>query len=98
MQLNAVFAAEKFKSATYKPDGKMLGPVGTVDILVEDGRGGSLTASLPITVLSSRHPPVVEGPRVVRVLPAALGIAAPTSPDGDPLVRHREGPAAWRGL
>jgi len=85
VQINTVFAAEKFRTATYKPDGKVLGPVGTVDILVEDGRGGSLTASLPITVLSSRRPPVVEAPRVVRVLPAALGIASPTSPDGDPL-------------
>ncbi|MGE0370669.1 MAG: SUMF1/EgtB/PvdO family nonheme iron enzyme [Gammaproteobacteria bacterium] len=85
VQQNAVFAAEKFRSATYKPDGKTLGAVGTLDVLIEDGRGGSVTASLPITVLSSRHPPVVEAPRQVRMLTAALGIAEPTSPDGDPL-------------
>ena len=83
---NSVFAADKFLgTATYKPDGKMLGPVGTLDVLIEDGRGATVTASLPITVLPSRKPPVVEMPRTVRVLPVALGIAPPTSADGDPL-------------
>jgi formylglycine-generating enzyme required for sulfatase activity len=83
--VNSIYAAERFMTATYKPDGKSLGPAGTVDILVEDGRGGSVTGSLPVTVLSSHHPPVVDAPRTVRIFPVALGIAPPTSPDGDSL-------------
>jgi len=82
---NDVFNVDKFMGATYKPDGKMLGPVGTLDILIEDGRGGNATASLPISVKSSNHPPVVEAARTLRVFPAALRIAPPTDPDNDPL-------------
>ena len=50
------------------------GPVGTLDILVEDGRGGSVMGSLPITVLPSNRPPVVEAPRRLRIYTGALGI------------------------
>ena len=53
---------------------------------MEDGRGGSITASLPITVRSSHHPPVLGGrPGKVEVAQQVLGIPAPVSPDGDPL-------------
>ena len=45
VRLNTVVSAEYFKTATYKPDGTSFGPAGTLDILVEDGRGGSITAS-----------------------------------------------------
>jgi formylglycine-generating enzyme required for sulfatase activity len=83
--LNAVVSAEQFKTATYKPDGKTLGAAGTVDILVEDGRGGSVTGSLPVTVKSSHHLPVVTGAGRVQVAQQMLGIPAPVSPDGDPL-------------
>jgi formylglycine-generating enzyme required for sulfatase activity len=83
--LNTVFSPERLKTATYKPDGKYLGPAGTLDILVEDGRGGSITASLPITVRSSHHPPVLTGPGRVQVAQQVLGIPPPVSPDGDPL-------------
>jgi formylglycine-generating enzyme required for sulfatase activity len=82
---NELFALDKFMGATFKPDGKTLGPLGTLDLLIEDGRGGTATASLPINVISSNHPPVVEAERVLRVFPAALNIAPPTDPDGDPL-------------
>jgi formylglycine-generating enzyme required for sulfatase activity len=82
---SAIFSLDKFMTATFKPDGRMLGPVGTLDILVEDGRGGTATASLPITVLSSNHPPVVEGPRSVSAYPTPLGIAMPSDPDGNPM-------------
>jgi formylglycine-generating enzyme required for sulfatase activity len=85
VRLNTVVSAEYFKTATYKPDGTSFGPAGTFDILVEDGRGGSITASLPITVQSSHHPPVVTGPARVQVAQQLLGIPAPVSPDGDPL-------------
>ena len=61
--LNTVVAADRFKTAVFKPDGKNIGPAGTLDILVEDGRGGNYTASLPITVRSSHHPPVLARPR-----------------------------------
>jgi formylglycine-generating enzyme required for sulfatase activity len=82
---NSLFSPERFKTATYKSDGKSLGPAGTLDILVEDGRGGSITASLPITVRSSHHPPVLTGPSRVQVTQQMLGIPPPVSPDGDTL-------------
>nr|WP_294550323.1 SUMF1/EgtB/PvdO family nonheme iron enzyme [uncultured Rhodopila sp.] len=83
--LNTVVSAEKLKTAVYKPDGKTIGAAGTLDILIEDGRGGSVTASLPITVRSSHHPPVLSGPGHVQVAQQVLGIPPPVSPDGDPL-------------
>lgn len=83
--LNTVVSASKLKTAVFKPDGKSLGPAGTLDVLVEDGRGGSVTASLPITVRSSHHPPVLSGPDRVQVAQQVLGIPVPISPDGDPL-------------
>jgi formylglycine-generating enzyme required for sulfatase activity len=83
--LNTVVSAERLKTAVYKPDGKSIGSAGTLDVLVEDGRGGSITASLPITVQSSHHPPVLAGPNRVQVAQQVLGIPAPISPDGDPL-------------
>jgi formylglycine-generating enzyme required for sulfatase activity len=82
---NTVVSAERFKTATFKPDGKTIGPAGSLDILVEDGRGGSITASLPITVRSSHHPPVLAGPNRVEVAQQMLGIPPPISPDGDPM-------------
>ena len=84
--MNSVFSAEHLKTATYKPDGKTIGPAGSLDILVEDGRGGSINASLPITVRSSHHAPVLGGGSgKVEVAQQVLGIPAPVSPDGDPL-------------
>jgi formylglycine-generating enzyme required for sulfatase activity len=83
--LNTVVSAEHLKTAIYKPDGKSIGSAGTVDILVEDGRGGSVTASLPIMVRSSHHPPVLSGPAHVQVAQQVLNIPPPVSPDGDPL-------------
>ena len=82
---NQSVPVERFMTATYKPDGKSLGPVGSLDFLVEDGLGGSVAANLPIVVVPSHRPAVVEAPRTVRVYPDSLGIAPPTSPDGDPL-------------
>ena len=83
--INTIISAERFKTGVFKPDGKTLGAAGTLDILVEDGRGGSITASLPITVRSSHHPPVLGGPSHVQVAQQPLGIPAPVSPDNDPL-------------
>ena len=81
----AVFAADRFAGATYKPDGSTIGPVGTLDILVEDGRGGSVMGSLPISVIASNRPPVVEAARRLRIYTGALEIARPEDPDGDAL-------------
>lgn len=83
--VNTVISPERFKTATFKPDGKTIGSAGTLDILIEDGRGGSITASLPITVRSSHHPPVLAGPSRMQVSQQVLGIPPPVSPDGDPL-------------
>ena len=82
---NDVVSLEKFMTATYKSDGKSLGRAGTFDFLVEDGRGANVIGSLPIAVVSSNHPPVVEAERTVRIYPGALGIGTPTDPDGDGL-------------
>ena len=82
---NDVVSLEKFMTATYKPDGKMHGQVGTFDFLVEDGRGGSVMGSVPIVIAASNRPPVVEPDRTARIYPGALAIAPPTDPDNDPL-------------
>ena len=52
---------------------------------MEDGRGGSVLGSLPISVASSNHPPVTEPRRRLRIYTGALGIAPPTDADGDKL-------------
>jgi formylglycine-generating enzyme required for sulfatase activity len=83
--LGAVFPAERFATATFKPTGTAVGGVGTFDILVEDGRGGSVLASLPITIIPSNRPPVAEARRRLRIYTGALGITPPTDPDGDRL-------------
>jgi formylglycine-generating enzyme required for sulfatase activity len=83
--INTVISAERIKTGVYKPDGKTLGQAGTFDVLIEDGRGGSITASLPVVVRSSHHPPVLTGPSRLQVAQQPLGIPPPMSPDGDPL-------------
>ena len=83
--MNTVFSADQLKTATFKPDGTGVGPAGTLDILVEDGRGGSATGSLPVTVRSAHHAPIVTAPGHVQMAQQMLGIPSPTSPDGDPL-------------
>ncbi|HYZ22934.1 MAG TPA: SUMF1/EgtB/PvdO family nonheme iron enzyme [Rhodopila sp.] len=85
VSVNTVVSADRLKTATYKPDGKTIGPAGSFDILIEDGRGGSITASLPITIQSSHRPPVLGRAGRVEVAQQALGIPAPVSPDGDTL-------------
>jgi formylglycine-generating enzyme required for sulfatase activity len=83
--LNTIVTVDQFKTALYKPDGKTIGSAGTLDVLVEDGRGGSITASLPIRVQSSHHPPVLGSPGKIQVSQQLLNIPRPVSPDGDAL-------------
>ncbi|HYZ64482.1 MAG TPA: caspase family protein, partial [Acetobacteraceae bacterium] len=78
----AVFPAEKIGLATYKPELGRIGAAGTVDILVEDGRGGAVIGSIGITVLPSNRPPVVEAARRIRMYTGAIGISRPEHPDG----------------
>ena len=82
---NATIPLDSFMTATYQPDGRTLGAVGSLDFLVEDGQGNSIAANLQIIVLPSHHPAVVEAPRILRVYPEALRIVPPSSPDRDPL-------------
>ena len=49
------------------------GVTGTISILVEDGRGGSVSGSLPISVVTSNRPPVVEARRRLRIYAAGEG-------------------------
>jgi formylglycine-generating enzyme required for sulfatase activity len=81
----AVYSVDRFATATYKPTGTTLGDVGTLDILVEDGRGGSVLGSLPVSIIASNRPPVAEAHRRLRIYTGALGITPPTDPDGDRL-------------
>ncbi|HEX4172625.1 MAG TPA: caspase family protein, partial [Acetobacteraceae bacterium] len=81
----AIYSVDRFATATYKPTGTAQGDVGTLDILVEDGRGGSVLGSLNINVIPSNRPPVAEPRRRLRIYTGALGIAPPTDPDGDKL-------------
>ncbi len=87
----AAYGVDRFATATYKPTGNALGDVGTLDILVEDGRGGSVLGSLPISIVTSNRPPVAEARRRLRIYTGALGIAPPTDPDGDRLSVTVEG-------
>jgi formylglycine-generating enzyme required for sulfatase activity len=80
-----LYTVERFATATYKPAPNTRGDVGSVDILVEDGRGGSVLGSLPISIIASNRPPVVEARRRLRIYTGALGIAAPTDLDGNKL-------------
>ena len=68
------FSVDHFMTGTFKPDGTLSGPVGSLDILIEDGRGGSVTGSLPITVL----PP--SQPKAVAMAPAPASSLAPPAP------------------
>jgi formylglycine-generating enzyme required for sulfatase activity len=79
----AVFSVERFATATFKPTGTAVGDIGTFDILVEDGRGGSVLASLPIKII--HRPPIAEARRHLRIYTGALGITPPTDPDGERL-------------
>ena len=75
-----------------------VGPAGTLDILVEDGRGGSVTGSLPITVRSSHHAAGGRRRRVgCRSTPAALGIHAAGQPGRRSADGHDQRPAARPG-
>ena len=83
---NATFPLDAFMTATYQPSGRAQGAVGALDVLIDDGQGNTVAANLPIVVVPSHRPPLVEPPRVLRVFPQALGIVPPRSPDGDPLL------------
>jgi formylglycine-generating enzyme required for sulfatase activity len=82
---NDVVTLEKFMTATYKPASATDGSVGTFDFLVDDGRGGDVTGSVPIIVTASNHPPVVEPERVAQIFAGSLAIVPPTDPDNNPL-------------
>ena len=93
--LGQAFSVDHFMTGTFKPDGTMYGPIGTLDILVEDGRGGSATGSLPIVVLPSMPaqapppPTVPQAPAVIANRPEPntvrpLATAAPSFSQAPP--------------
>lgn len=81
----AAYSVDRFATATYKPAGSAHGDVGTLDFLVDDGRGGNTLGTLSITVIPSNRSPVAEPRRRLRIYTGAIGIAPPTDPDGDRL-------------
>ncbi|HYZ22118.1 MAG TPA: caspase family protein [Rhodopila sp.] len=82
--LNDAFSLDHFMAGTFRPDGKLYGPIGSLDILVEDGRGGSATGSLPIVVRRTRPlvadvPPPSPSPPAKAPEPK-VAIASPPKP------------------
>ncbi|HMR31403.1 MAG TPA: SUMF1/EgtB/PvdO family nonheme iron enzyme [Geminicoccaceae bacterium] len=69
----------------FAPAGAKPGPAGNLAFIVQDGRGGDAGGSRAVSILSSNRPPVAVAERQVTIVPAALGMAAPTDPDGDRL-------------
>lgn len=82
---NDIVPLEKFMTATYKPSGSTHGSVGALDFLIDDGRGGTVSGSVPIIVTASNRPPVVEPERIAQIFAGSLAIVAPTDPDKGPL-------------
>ncbi|MFL5280725.1 MAG: caspase domain-containing protein, partial [Rhodopila sp.] len=78
--LGQAFSADRFMTGTFKPDGTGFGPSGTLDLLVEDGRGGSAIGNLPIVVvppgLPSSGAQVPGAPSAVAQAPVAQVPAA----------------------
>ncbi|MFL5286600.1 MAG: hypothetical protein ACJ8AW_37910, partial [Rhodopila sp.] len=79
-----------FMTGTFKPDGTGFGPSGTLDLLVEDGRGGSAIGNLPIVVVPPGLPssgaqvpgapsPVVQAPVVQAPVAQAPVTPSPTA-------------------
>jgi hypothetical protein len=77
--LGEAFSVDHFMTGTFKPDGTMFGPIGTLDILVEDGRGGSVTGSLPVVVVSTQVPAASQPPPAALQAPAS--VSARPQPD-----------------
>jgi outer membrane biosynthesis protein TonB len=71
------FGLDHFMTGTFKPDGSVTGPIGTLDILVEDGRGGTALGSLRIIVQPSKRPQIAEAPATRQAIPETV---APTPP------------------
>ena len=69
----------------FAPAGSKPGPAGSLAFIVQDGRGGDAGGSRAVSILSSNRPPVAAAERQVTIVPAAIGLAAPTDPDGDRL-------------
>jgi formylglycine-generating enzyme required for sulfatase activity len=86
VKMNDTVTLETFTTATYKPDGKLLGEVGTFDYVVDDGRGATVMGVLPISVKPSVKPPIVEAEHSIKVYTGYLHIGMPTDPNGYPMI------------
>ena len=85
--------AEQLKAASFHPDGRQLGEVGSFDYAVSDGRGGTAKSAAAITVIPSNHPPVVASETVFRAVANRIALPRASDQDGDPLtVRVRTVP------
>ncbi|MBY6261044.1 hypothetical protein EI613_03765 [Azospirillum sp. 412522] len=76
---------EQLAATSFKPDGSFRGDAGAFEFLVADGRGGTVTGAIPVTIKPSNQPPAVVAERKLRVSGNPMGIDAPVDPDGDPL-------------
>ena len=72
-RLRGHLRADKLAAATLQAGGRRLGDHRDIDILVEDGHGGSVLGSLAISVTASNRPPAVEAARRrISPVPSAL--------------------------
>ncbi|MBK1838510.1 SUMF1/EgtB/PvdO family nonheme iron enzyme [Azospirillum sp. YIM B02556] len=76
---------DQLAATSFKPDGSFRGEAGAFEFLVADGRGGTVTGTIPVTIRPSNQPPAVVAERKLRVAGNPMGIDAPVDPDGDPL-------------
>ncbi|XEY16214.1 SUMF1/EgtB/PvdO family nonheme iron enzyme [Azospirillum sp. HJ39] len=76
---------DQLAAVSFKPDGSFRGEAGSFEFLVADGRGGTVTGAVPVTVKPSNRPPAVVAERRLSAVGNPMGIDAPTDPDGDPL-------------
>jgi hypothetical protein len=68
------------EAASYRPDGKSFGRVGSFDFDVENDRGASTTGSVQISI---KRAPIVEAERTVTIDPGTIGVRPPVDPNGD---------------
>jgi len=76
---------EQLAATSFKPDGSFRGEAGAFEFLVADGRGGTVTGTIPVTIRPSNQPPAVVAERKLRAVGNPMGIDAPADPDGDAL-------------
>ncbi len=85
VRLGESLSVEDLGRLTFAPQGARPGAAGSLAFIVQDDRGGDADGARAVTILSSNRAPVAGPDRQVTIVPAALGLEAPSDPDGDAL-------------